>query len=114
MLHILASAVPASTAVQQATSGSNLHFYVTSGAIAAGAAVMGFFLKRLITQNDDRYSGLVGELHDTNQKLDATNARLGEVAENLAGLAGEIRGAEQANVRERARVQRRERDPSGR
>jgi hypothetical protein len=107
-MSVLAAAVPASQAVQQATSGSNLHFYITSGAIGLAVAVIGFFLKRLIAQSDDRYSGLVGELHDTNEKLDATNERLGQVAENLAGLAGEIRGAERANVKERQRVQARE------
>ena len=110
MWAVLGANVPASTAVQAATNGSNLHFYITSGAIGLGVAIIGYFLKRLIDQNDDRYTGLVGELHETNDKLDATNDRLGAVAENLAGLAGEIRGAERANVTERERVRDRERD----
>ena len=102
MLHIFASiGTPASTAIQQATSGSNLHFEVTIACISAGAAVMGYFIKRLITENDTRYQGLATELHTTNDKLS-------EVAEGLANLTGQLAGAEKANVAERRRVQTRE------
>jgi hypothetical protein len=108
MWAVLGANVPASTAVQAATSGSNLHFYITSGAIGLGVAIIGYFLKRLIDQNDDRYTGLVGELHETNTNIDATNTRLGVVAENLANLTGQLQGMERANVNERQRVQRQE------
>jgi uncharacterized protein HemX len=111
---LLASTVPASTAIQQATSGSNLHFYVTSGAIGLGVAIIGFFLKRLIDQNDERAAAFTQGLHETNGKLDDTNHELGQLAQALASLAGEIKGAEKANVKERRRVRARERGKAAR
>jgi hypothetical protein len=82
---------------------SNLHFYATSALITAVGGILAYFIKRLIDQNDDRYQGLTTELGKTNDKLS-------DVAESLSHLAGEIAGAERANVKERERVQAREKD----
>jgi F0F1-type ATP synthase membrane subunit b/b' len=98
-----AVAQPAARAVQQATNSANLHFWATTALITAVGAVLAFFVKRLIDQNDARYEGLSDELHETNKNLNA-------LAVNLAALTGEIAGAEKANVAERARVRARERD----
>ena len=109
----LAAAAPASQAVQQATSSSDLHFELTLSVIGIAAGALGWFIKRVIGRYDDRYTGLVTELHETNQNIDATNQRLGVVAENLANLTGQLQGMERANVNERQRVQRQEPDLVG-
>jgi hypothetical protein len=118
MLHFLAATVaattvPASTAVQQATNSSSLHFELTLAVIGIAASGLGWFIKRVIGRYDDRYTGLVTELHETNTNIDATNTRLGVVAENLANLTGQLQGMERANVNERQRVQRQEPDLVG-
>jgi hypothetical protein len=99
---------PASTAVQQATSASDLHFYVTTVLIAVGVGVVGWLLRRVIHENDNAITTLGTDIKETNDKLEATNGRLSDVATAVARLAGTIEGAERANVKERQRVQQRE------
>jgi hypothetical protein len=104
----LAAAVPASTAIQQAQSASDLHFYVTTAVIGAGVGLLGWLFRRLIGQNDQRFVDLGDDIKAVSDDLRETNKQLAGVTVGLASLTGQLAGAERANVRERQRVQKRE------
>lgn len=65
------------------TATSNQHFEILVILITAGLASIGWFVRRAFNTSDQRYQGLVTGMAETNKKL-------GEVAEGLANVVGQL------------------------
>jgi len=79
------------TVVPLSAQTNNEHFQITLAVIAIVTAALGWFVKRVVQNSDVRYTTLVTELHETNNKLAG-------VAEGLAQVVGQLRSASEQSL----------------
>ena len=85
------------TVVPLSAQTNNEHFQITLAVIAVVTAALGWFVKRIVQNSDNRYTTLVTELHETNIKLAG-------VAEGLAQVVGQLKSASEQSVITAAQV----------